>query len=1269
LSDDPVDSDTEGEAVEGDGDIDSDINADADINHLNADNAKYKGDFVDGVEPSQPESSEKGESEGQLASNEQGKEVEPNQADQNESNAEVDSEQFDPNESENIEVQNEFDPNVPDAEGNPDEFNPNIGGERYESDFDPNAPEGNVEQEEFEPNEADEEGKPDQFNPNEGRENYEGNEYDQYEMEGDDKSNYDPENFEQEEHSGGFYENRYAESMNTILLSENLIYAYLQEYIKLMGEKENEGMEQGEEAEVEQSKEDFSELEKFLEEERERIRLEQEQVDLDEVIEPDPEPEPIANEEEVEQEQEEEVGTQENISEEKISNNEEEVENLEMELEEDLQSALPNENIESGKFEEIKEKNEEPQEKLEEREILKLNDDENEKYEQHQSETQFESDHEIYPEPIVHKKELEFIRVEHEEKEEHEEFIKEELEVHHEINLSETEVLTIEQEEELEQDNTSSYKEKERDIEEFEDHQQELEEILEQTRKIEQERENSDKSIEVKNYEKAKKLYSQETGKRPIYANKETKGFKEWLEQSSESGEKLKGEQSREQNVEQENEEEWTAFLKNWLKNESGEEVSLEMKNEVKQIIEKYNDLDELTTRFQELYKQEQLNQLSQSEKMELRALVKTLQKTEPENIVLFTNLRALKRYLNHQKPDVVSDKTLINRTLNHLFTRLSPVKQLNNILKAQKLEEQKETQPEWVKFCNVVVKNIKKRIGIYHDDYLEYSTYLKNNDINSDKIIKILTSKAWINKFLEKSNISKTKSNYNRARNCLIVLSTALLKCSEYKSLKNYLKESFNLKETSVYRYIKNYIPLLKKLNLNVNINSWLPLQQGSPISYDDCEVLGEEKNCTLITTQEEFISLIESRGEGIYPVHIPLKWFCNEHGIFKSSYNTLKASVDGCQLCGHNAITYNDCKILGEEKNCTLMTTQEEFISLIESRGEGIFPVHIPLKWFCEEHGTFMRNYNTLKASVVGCQICALGGITYNDCETLANKRNYIFKLTKRQFISLIENREKNISPAKLIFEWFCPEHNVNFLRSYRKMRFSIGCPICFKKHLLIGIYIHPIIEYYSLKLLRSKFCQCSHEEYITSGKKYHIDLLINRNKNFITNIEKIQNIVQFPSIIRKITVDLTLSTNIQYILSKCQKSYQDDKSFLIIVLLLHDKKEENYKNYTKNERNKHIREIQQIVRKIHQEINDNSNILYKKHIKVITFDEYLAFLGLSNDIVSNKSLSNLDKLILKNFIKYRKLSINAINSDLKFKVLYDEYMKFSQFLNKNK
>ena len=510
---------------------------------------------------------------------------------------------------------------------------------------------------------------------------------------------YDPfgDNFEQEEYSGGFYENSYAESMNTILLSENQIYEYLQEYIQLMIEKENE-VKQGERVEVDNSKEDISELEKFLEEERERIRLEQQQADLNEVIENEPKSELVANKEEVEQEQEEEVRTQEVISKEMFSNNEDEVENLKMEFEEELQSAPPNESIESDKFEEVEEESELPQpnsneEKIDEQENnLKLDDEKNEEYEQHQYEAKIEEKHEIELAQIVHEEEMEFIKEKHKENEDHEDFIKEgeqsqikqELEVNHEIKYSETEVLTIHLEE-LERVTTSRYKEEEhREIEEFVDLQLELEEILKQCRKIEQQALLEIKKIEFdsekpskENFERVKKLYHLQTGKRPIYANKETKGFKEWLEQINESGGKIKGEQSKELKVEQEKEEEWMIFLKNWIKKESGEEISLQMKNEVIKIIEKYNELDELATKFQELYKQKKVNRLSQSEKKEFKTLIKTLQKIDPSNIVLFTNLRAIKRFLTHQK----LGKAQKNRILNHVFTQFSPIKQFNQTL------------------------------------------------------------------------------------------------------------------------------------------------------------------------------------------------------------------------------------------------------------------------------------------------------------------------------------------------------------------------------------------------------------------------------------------------------------------------------------------------------------------------------------------------------------------------------------------------------------
>lgn len=553
---------------------------------------------------------------------------------------------------------------------------------------------------------------PEQLDPNEGEENYEGDEYEQSEMESDDESNYDPHeygnNFEQEEYSGEFYENSYAESMNTILLSENQIYEYLQEYIELMGEKENE-VKQGEQAEVDDSTEEVSELEKFLEEERERIQLEQQQADLDEELENKPDLELVPNEEEIEQEQKEEGDTQINSSEEIYTNKEEELEeeirlNPVEELQEDIEEVIETESETEELVHEEEVKNQEL--KLEELESncieekqgeqehnLELENDETEEYEKHQVESKIKEEFEIKSELIVHEEELVSFEMEREEKEKYEECNREqelpqvlqELEVKQETNLNDNDIFTIHKEEELEREITSLYKhENYREIDEFEYHQQELEEILDQNRKIELhvlldigKEENTSGEPSKENYERVKKLYHQQTGKRPIYANKETKSFKEWLEQINESVRKLKVEQSKEQEREQKKEEDWINFLKTWIKEVSEKEISLQIKNEVIQILEQYNELDELAKKFQELYKQEQLKQISKSEKIELRALIKKLQESYPSNIVLFTNLRVIKNYLTHQK----LNKSQINQLLNHFFTLFSPIKQLNQIL------------------------------------------------------------------------------------------------------------------------------------------------------------------------------------------------------------------------------------------------------------------------------------------------------------------------------------------------------------------------------------------------------------------------------------------------------------------------------------------------------------------------------------------------------------------------------------------------------------
>jgi hypothetical protein len=92
-----------------------------------------------------------------------------------------------------------------------------------------------------------------------------------------------------------------------------------------------------------------------------------------------------------------------------------------------------------------------------------------------------------------------------------------------------------------------------------------------------------------------------------------------------------------------------------------------------------------------ELFKKEQLEQISQSEKVKLKSLIKTLEKLDPINIVLFANIRAIKHYLNDQNLDDLSNKARVNRVISKIFKHIS-----------QKYKElRKEQKNEKIKYLN----------------------------------------------------------------------------------------------------------------------------------------------------------------------------------------------------------------------------------------------------------------------------------------------------------------------------------------------------------------------------------------------------------------------------------------------------------------------------------------------------------------------------------------------------------------------------------------
>ena len=494
-------------------------------------------------------------------------------------------------------------------------------------------------------------------------------------------------------------------------------------------EKQVEQREEIIEPQLSDLKEETSEIYEELDEERDQIEQHQVEPLINEELET--KPDPIIKEKDIEQLQELDLEEQfqkvlfNEYIEELVEKQEEEKNQLHDEIEQEK------DNIEQTQ--EVIPQTPYLQEKLEESEQeLELEYEEKDEIEQHQVEAAIEEELETESKPIINEEELEYIKsfepekqldaellydlieelakkqkevkAEPEEKEKHEELSTEEnltqiiskLEFVQEINSGETEVELNDQEIELNEETISQDEEvaEQFEIEERTDHQQELEEILKQISKIEQEalneikprEDDSDKIIE-KNYEKVKKFYKQQTGKRPIYADKETIGFKQWLEQKKKSEEKEKIKQKKELKEERKKEEAWKRSLKNWI--EQATEIEPELKSELKKLVEKYNELEKLIKKYIQLYIKAKREELSQTEKKELKLLNKALQKRDSIKFKLFQSIQEIKHYLEGQYYYDFWDKPRINQKLSHFFTHLS--QKYSSLKQLQKMKNNTE--------------------------------------------------------------------------------------------------------------------------------------------------------------------------------------------------------------------------------------------------------------------------------------------------------------------------------------------------------------------------------------------------------------------------------------------------------------------------------------------------------------------------------------------------------------------------------------------------
>jgi hypothetical protein len=190
--------------------------------------------------------------------------------------------------------------------------------------------------------------------------------------------------------------------------------------------------------------------------------------------------------------------------------------------------------------------------------------------------------------------------------------------------------------------------------------------LLEENTELESEESDEEES------EHLQELYHQETRRRPIYARKKTKGYSQWLEQRELGSEKIKNSKSESEKIKEIKEEDWKTTLKQWIKEASEEECNAELKSELKNVLESYNEFEDLARKFMELYEKSQYEKLSEKEKNILKSLTKRLRELDPIKLELLTSVFFIKKYITEQYWDDFWNQPLVNRVLNKFFKHIS---------------------------------------------------------------------------------------------------------------------------------------------------------------------------------------------------------------------------------------------------------------------------------------------------------------------------------------------------------------------------------------------------------------------------------------------------------------------------------------------------------------------------------------------------------------------------------------------------------------------
>ncbi|MGB5911346.1 MAG: hypothetical protein WBH31_09155 [Promethearchaeia archaeon] len=182
---------------------------------------------------------------------------------------------------------------------------------------------------------------------------------------------------------------------------------------------------------------------------------------------------------------------------------------------------------------------------------------------------------------------------------------------------------------------------------------------------IEKENKPETEESQEKEYELLQQLYHQDTGRRPQYRGRETKEYSQWLEHQ-----KLKTKKAKEKEVKEQEEERWKEILKDWIEESKDEMPSSELKLVLKEIIQKFEILEELYREGVNLTEIERDHWLSK--------LIK-LQNKYPIHLHLYQNIYGFKVYVQESHPWDIN--RIKNKFLRHLVKKYKILKQnLKNI-------------------------------------------------------------------------------------------------------------------------------------------------------------------------------------------------------------------------------------------------------------------------------------------------------------------------------------------------------------------------------------------------------------------------------------------------------------------------------------------------------------------------------------------------------------------------------------------------------------